>query len=82
MIVVGMGDQDMGYRLAVERPIEGVDMLIQKRARVDDGDIAMANDIGPGSFEGEGAAVPAQSESPLQPFLSPESSASGLVFPC
>src|SRR5207248_10581731 len=44
MVEVGMGDQDMADRLAGDCREQRVDMVLQRRSRIDDGDAAPSED--------------------------------------
>ncbi len=57
MVVMRMGYQDMGHLLAGETREQCGDMLVEIGAGVDDGDLALADDIGAGALEGERARV-------------------------
>ncbi len=57
VIAMGMGDQDVGHHLALQRRHQRSDMRPVKRARVDDRDFPLADDIGAGAVKGEGARV-------------------------
>ena len=57
VIVVGMGDQDVADRFAVERSDKGVEMRFVERPRVDHGHVSPADDVGACAGEGEGARV-------------------------
>ena len=48
-----MRDDDMAHRLALQRRRQRPDVLVKRRPRVDDGDRAVADDIGSGPVEGE-----------------------------
>jgi len=47
----------MADRLAGERREQRVDMIRQRRPRIDDGDAAAPDDIRAGALEGEGARI-------------------------
>ena len=57
MVEMGMRDNDMAHRFAVERRHDCLDMRLVRRPRVDDRDLALADDVGPRAVEGEGARV-------------------------
>jgi hypothetical protein len=72
MVEMGMGDQDMADVLPGEAGQQRRDMLGQIGARIDHRHLAMADDIGSGAEEGEGAGVmgddaPDQGGDGLQP---------------
>ena len=50
---MGMRDQDMGDRLAVERLEQGREMGLVERSRIDHRHIALADDVGACAGEGE-----------------------------
>src|SRR5215471_3596215 len=54
---MGMGDQDVGDRLALKAFQQRVDMLGQVGARIDHGDLPLADDIGAGAAKGERARI-------------------------
>jgi len=54
VVAMRMGNQDMADSLTLRRLGNGFQMRLLVRARVDNGDIAPANQIGVGAFEGKG----------------------------
>ena len=57
MIHMGMGNQNMGDRLACERLSERCDVLFNHGPRVDDGNLAMTDDIGACAVKGKSRGV-------------------------
>jgi len=57
VVAMRMRDEDMAYRLAFECAKKRLHMLVEQRARIDDGDIALADDVGAGALVGEGGRI-------------------------
>jgi hypothetical protein len=57
VVAMRMGNQDMADSLTLRRLGNGFQMRLLVRARVDNGDIAPANQIGVGAFEGKGSWI-------------------------
>ena len=57
MIKVGVGDENMGDPFTFERFQQSFKMFVIIRARINDGDIAFANDIGAGACVGIRARI-------------------------
>ncbi len=57
VVVMRVGDEDVGDGLAVERLQQRVDMVLLLRAGIDHRDLAVADDVGAGALEGERAGI-------------------------
>ena len=57
MVEVGVGDQLVGDGLAGERAEQRVDMRVDRRSGIDDRDLAVPHDVGPGAVEGVRSGV-------------------------
>ena len=57
MVTMGVGDQDVGHSLARETGEQGLDMLREVGTGVDYRNLAVADDVGAGTSEREGAGV-------------------------
>ncbi len=53
MIDMSVRNKDMGNRFASQRGLQRIDMRAQKRPGIDDRHLALADDIGSGTHEGE-----------------------------
>src|SRR3954454_20900576 len=58
MVAVGVGDEDVAHPLTgVEGGHDGIDVSVEQRAGIDDGDVAVAHEVGAGAEVGELARV-------------------------
>ena len=57
MVAMRVGDEDVAQPFALDRLEQGVEMARIGRARIDDRDVAAADDIGAGSLIGEGTRI-------------------------
>ena len=57
MVAMGVGDEDVGDGLVRRRRQQRPDMRLVVRSRIDDGDVAGADDVAVGAGEGEGAGI-------------------------
>ena len=57
VITMGVGDDDMGYALRPQSPLQGIDVRGEQGPRIDHGDSALADDIGPRAVKREGARI-------------------------
>lgn len=57
MVAMRMGDEDVAQPLALDRREQRLDMRIDRRPRIDDRDIAVAENIAASAGEGEGARI-------------------------
>ena len=57
MIAMRVGHEDMGDGFAAHRIEQRRDMRLVERTGIDDGDVALADDVGQGPLEGERARI-------------------------
>src|SRR5690349_14597770 len=60
MVGMGVGDENVRDRLAIQRPFQRLEMLGQEGARIDDGDLAATDNVDAGALEGEGTRIARQ----------------------
>ena len=57
MVAMGVGDDDVGHRLAAHRVEQRIDVLLVEGTGIDDGDLAAPDDVAQRPLEGERARI-------------------------